>query len=84
MLTVSGGIGYTMSSVHLCFSVPFPARETNRQLQVAAFQSSFSNSNSTSQMRKCAEIYFLNSNHWVVILGFQRSGKLQLFFRIHE
>ena len=35
-----------------------PARETNRQLQAAAFQSSFSCSDSISQMRKCAEIYF--------------------------
>ena len=42
----------------LCFSAPFPARETNRQLQAAAFQSSFSGSDSILQMRKCAEIYF--------------------------
>ena len=68
---------------NLCFSAPFPARETNRQLQAAAFQSSFSGSDSILQMRKCAEIYFLNSNHWVGILGFQRSGKLQLFCRTH-
>ena len=42
----------------LCFSAPFPARETNRQLQAAAFQSSFSGSDSILQMRTCAEIYF--------------------------
>ena len=42
----------------LCFSAPFPAKETNRQLQAAAFQSSFSGSDSISRMRKCAEIYF--------------------------
>ena len=38
---------------NLCFSAPFPARETNRQLQVGAFQSSFSGSDSILQMRKC-------------------------------
>ena len=43
---------------NLCFSAPFPARETNRQLQAAAFRSSFSGSDSILQMRKCAEIYF--------------------------
>ena len=42
----------------LCFSAPFPARETNRQLPAAAFQSSFSGSVSILQMRRCAEIYF--------------------------
>ena len=42
----------------LCFSAPFPARETNRQLQAAAFQSSFSGSDSILQMRKCAETCF--------------------------
>ena len=57
------------------------SRETNRQLQAAAFQSSFFGSISIVQMRICAEIYFLNSNHWVGILGFQRSGKLRLFLQ---
>ena len=43
---------------NLCFSAPFPARETNRQLQAGAFQSSFSGSVGISQMRRCTEIYF--------------------------
>ena len=43
---------------NLCFSAPFPARETNRQLQAAAFRSSFSGSDSILQMRKCAVICF--------------------------
>ena len=43
---------------NVCFSAPVPAMETNRQLQAAAFQSSFSGSVSILQMRKCAEIYF--------------------------
>ena len=55
MFPVSGRIGYTLSSVQFA---PFPARETNRQLQAAALQSSLSGSVSILQMRRCAEIYF--------------------------
>ena len=51
-------LGTHCSRYDLCFSAPFPARETNRQLQAAAFQSSLSGSDSILQMRKCAEIYF--------------------------
>ena len=39
-----------------------------------------------SVFRRCGDVLkfiFLNSNHWVGILGFQRSGKLQLFCRMH-
>ena len=41
----------------LCFSAPFPAKETNRQLQAAAFQSSFTGADSILQIQKYAEIY---------------------------
>ena len=83
MFPVSGRNGYTLSSVQFMFLSTFSSKETNRQLQAAAFQSSFSCSDSILQMRKCSEIYFLDSNHWVGILGFQRNGKLQLFCRTH-
>ena len=56
--------------------------QTNRQLQAAAFRSSFSSSESILQMRKCTD-FFLNSIHWVGILGFQLSGKWRLFCRTH-
>ena len=46
------------SRYDLCFSAPVPARETNRQLQAAAFQSPFTGADGILQMRKCTEMYF--------------------------
>ena len=61
MFPVSAKLGAHCPRSDLCFSAPFPARETNRQLQAAAFQSSFSVSDSILQMRKCAEILFFST-----------------------
>ena len=66
MFPVSGRIGYTMSSVQFVFLSAFSSKRDKPSIASCCFPTVVSGSDSISQMRKCAEIYFsqFNSLGW--------------------